>query len=89
MADSLVQLTARQWATIDPCMDNAIKNAIDAASDPEPAQAIRQAGWDQVPWVGEGRRWPPMEQVLTTDDAATSGSLPWTPWLSMTRSTSS
>lgn len=65
MADPLVQLTARQWATIDACMDNAVKNAIDAASDPEPAQAIRQAGWDQAPWVGQGRQWPPMEQVLT------------------------
>ncbi|WP_433556027.1 hypothetical protein ACQPWY_27160 [Pseudonocardia xinjiangensis] len=29
------------------------------------ARTIRQAGWDQVPWVGPGREWPPMTQVIT------------------------
>jgi hypothetical protein len=61
-----IQLTARQWATVDAIMDNAAKSAVDVySSDPEPARALRQAGWDQVPWVGERREWPPMDQVLT------------------------
>jgi hypothetical protein len=60
-----LELTAMQWATIDARMDNVVSNAID--SDDEQAvqvgTAIREAGWDQVPWV-EGE-WPPMEQVIT------------------------
>jgi hypothetical protein len=60
-----LELTARQWATIDARMDNVVSHAID--SDDEQAvqvgTAIREAGWDQAPWV-EGE-WPPMEQVVT------------------------
>jgi hypothetical protein len=60
-----VELTARQWATIDADMDNAVSDAIDAGDDrsAELGTAIRKAGWDQVPWV-EGD-WPLMEQVIT------------------------
>ena len=60
-----MQLTARQWATIDATMDNAAHSARDSFEDAEPAHAIREARWQQVPWVGQNRRWPPMEQVLT------------------------
>jgi hypothetical protein len=60
-----LQLTARQWATIDAVMDNMSHNARDSFEDPEPAHAIREAGWQQVPWVGIDRQWPPMEQVIT------------------------
>ena len=60
-----LQLTARQWATIDAVMDNVSHNARDSFEDPEPAHAIREAGWQQVPWVGPDRQWPPMEQVIT------------------------
>lgn len=35
------------------------------------ARAIRHAGWDQVPWVGPDREWPPMTQVI--DIALTAG----------------
>jgi len=60
-----VRLTARQWATIDAGMDNAVSNAIDFLDDRsvEIGGSVRQAGWDQVPWI-EGE-WPPMEQVIT------------------------
>lgn len=60
-----LELTARQWATIDARMDNVVSNAIDF-DDEQAVQvgtAIRRAGWDQVPWI-EGE-WPPMEQVIT------------------------
>ena len=60
-----LQLTARQWATIDAAMDNAAHNDRDSFEDPEPAQVIREAGWQQVPWVGQDRQWPTMDQVLT------------------------
>ncbi|MDY7090304.1 MAG: hypothetical protein SYR96_35085 [Actinomycetota bacterium] len=46
-----LQLAARQWATIDAAMDTAAQNARDSFADPEPAHAIREAGWQQVPWV--------------------------------------
>ena len=46
-------------------MDNAAQSAQNQYLDPEPACAIREAGWKQVPWVGEERQWPPMDQVLT------------------------
>ena len=60
-----LQMTARQWATIDAAMDNAAHNARDSFEDPEPAHGVREAGWQQVPWVGQDRQWPPMDQVLT------------------------
>ena len=60
-----LQLTVRQWATIDATMDNAAHNARDSFEDPEPAHGVREAGWQQVPWVGQDRQWPPMDQVLT------------------------
>jgi hypothetical protein len=66
VAEVPIRLTAGQWATVDATMDNAAQSAVDTYySDPEPALAVRQAGWDQVPWVGERREWPPMDQVLT------------------------
>ncbi|MCH6167048.1 hypothetical protein [Pseudonocardia alaniniphila] len=46
-------------------MDNTATNALhgfDEATETV-ARDIRQAGWDQVPWV-DGQ-WPPMDQVLT------------------------
>ena len=60
-----LQLTVRQWATIDATMDNAAHNARDSFEDPEPADSIRETGRQQVPWVGPDRQWPAMEQVLT------------------------
>jgi hypothetical protein len=59
-----LRLTARVWATIDAQVDNTISMAV--VDGPEEfvrtGQAIRQAGWDQVPWVdGE---WPPMDQEI-------------------------
>ena len=60
-----LQMTARQWATIDAAMDNAAHNARDSFEDPGPAHGVREAGWQQVPWVGQDRQWPPMDQVLT------------------------
>jgi hypothetical protein len=62
-----MKLTARQWATIDAIMDNAAQSAIDLGADNERQMAIRQAGWDQVPWVGENKQWPPDDQVITID----------------------
>ena len=58
-------MPARTWATIDAEMDNTIALAV--VDCPEHAvtmgSAIRQAGWDQVPWVEGG--WPPMTQEIT------------------------
>jgi hypothetical protein len=59
-----LRLTARQWATVDATMDNAASNAGTAGQD-RPAQAIRQAGWDQVPWVGPAKEWPADGEILT------------------------
>ncbi len=65
-----VDLPARSWSVVDATMDNVAHNSI-FAYDPEAeqrgktAQAIRQAGWDQVPWVGPDREWPPMTEVIT------------------------
>jgi hypothetical protein len=60
-----LRLTARQWATIDADMDNAAAQARDTFGDDAPARAIRQAGWDQVPWVGPTKEWPADTQVIT------------------------
>lgn len=55
-----VQMPARIWAGIDAGVDNVVSLA--AVDGHEQAvrvgEAIREAGWDQVPWAnGE---WPPM-----------------------------
>ena len=66
-ADAIVavQLTARSWSVIDATMDNTASNALHGFDTPTETAArdIRQAGWDQVPWV-DGQ-WPPMDQILT------------------------
>jgi hypothetical protein len=65
VAERSLHLTARQWATIDGTMDNVAAHARNAFRDDGPALAIRQAGWDQVPWVGPAKEWPEDTQVLT------------------------
>ena len=65
MAELSLRLTARQWATIDANMDNVASQARDTFGDDGPARAIRQAGWDQVPWVGPAKDWPEDKHVLT------------------------
>lgn len=60
-----LDMPARIWAGIDAGVDNAISLAAQNGDDEtvEVGQRIRQAGWDQVPWVnGE---WPPMDQVIS------------------------
>ena len=59
-----VHLTARSWATIDATMDNVGHTAIFTMrpDDEAAVEAIRQAGWDQVPWIDGA--WPPMDQIL-------------------------
>jgi hypothetical protein len=64
MRPVVLTLTARQWATIDATMDNAVHAAIDDFADHSQAMAIREAGWEQVPWVGEAKQWPPDEQMI-------------------------
>jgi len=59
-----VQLPVRLWAVVDGTVDNAVSTAnITGNQDTvRTGKAIRQAGWDQVPWVdGE---WPPGDQVI-------------------------
>lgn len=59
-----VRLTARSWSVIDAMMDNVGHSARfdDDTRLEDSALAVRQAGWDQIPWIdGE---WPPMGQVL-------------------------
>jgi hypothetical protein len=60
-----LRLTSRQWATVDATMDNAAHHARETGGDEDAALAIRRAGWDQVPWVGPARDWPPESDVLT------------------------
>ena len=60
----MLTLTAGQWATIDATMDNAVQAAIDDFADHSQAMAIREAGWEQVPWVGEAKQWPPDDQLI-------------------------
>jgi len=62
-----VTLTARQWATIDATMDNAVHAAIDDYLDHAPAMEIREAGWAQVPWVGAEKQWPPDGQLISIE----------------------
>jgi hypothetical protein len=60
-----LQMSARIWAGIDAGADNVVSLA--AVDGDERAlrigQAIREAGWDQVPWVNGD--WPPMDQVIS------------------------
>lgn len=63
--DVVLHLTARQWATVDAAMDNAAQAAIDEYHDAGPAVNIREAGWAQIPWVGEANDWPPLSQDIT------------------------
>jgi hypothetical protein len=53
--DDLVTLDmpARIWAGIDAGVDNVISLAAEDGDEArvEMGQRIRQAGWDQVPWV--------------------------------------
>lgn len=58
-------LPARVWATIDAEVDTVVSLAaldLDQALVDQGA-AIRQAGWDQVPWVNGD--WPPFDQQIT------------------------
>ncbi len=62
--DVSLRLSARIWAGIDGDIDNVVSLA--AVKGDEEAlrigSAIRQAGWDQVPWIdGE---WPPDDQMI-------------------------
>jgi hypothetical protein len=65
--DDLVTLdmSARIWAGIDAGVDNAMSLAAPNGDEAtvQMGQRIRQAGWDQVPWVKGG--WPPMDQVIS------------------------
>lgn len=59
-----LSLTAQAWAFLDSTADNDMSdNAIDG--DPQVVLiggAIRQAGWDQVPWVNG--QWPAMTDII-------------------------
>jgi hypothetical protein len=59
-----LQMSARIWAGIDAGVDNVV--ALAAQNGDEQVmhigQTIRQAGWDQVPWVNGD--WPPMNQII-------------------------
>jgi hypothetical protein len=65
--DDLVTLDmpARIWAGIDASIDNAISLAAPNGDEAtvQLRQGIRQAGWDQVPWVNGA--WPPMDQLIS------------------------
>ena len=52
------------WAGIDGEVDNVVSMAVVDGDEHvvRVGQAIREAGWEQVPWV-DGQ-WPPMDQVL-------------------------
>lgn len=64
--DELVTLNlpVRIWAGIDAEVDNAVSSAAEEGDEAtvQQGQRIRQAGWDQVPWVGGA--WPPRDQVI-------------------------
>lgn len=60
-----LSLTARQWATVDASMDNAAWAERASGGDDGPVRAIRQAGRDQVPWVGPEKQWPADEEAMT------------------------
>lgn len=59
-----LRMSARTWAGIDARADNVASSAavnLDQRTL-RIARAIREAGWDQVPWVDGD--WPPMDQVI-------------------------
>jgi hypothetical protein len=60
-----LRMSARIWAGIDAGIDNVVSLA--AVDGDEQAvrfgQSIREAGWDQVPWVNGD--WPPMDQIIS------------------------
>ncbi|GAA3435160.1 hypothetical protein [Kutzneria kofuensis] len=60
-----LRMPARIWAGIDAGMDNVVSLAtVDGdAHAVRVGQAIREAGWAQVPWV-DGL-WPPMDQIIS------------------------
>jgi hypothetical protein len=60
-----MRMTARQWATVDATMDNAAQAAIDEYEDDALPVSVREAGWAQVPWIGDDRSWPPDERIIT------------------------
>ncbi len=65
-ADELVSihLVARVCAGIDAAMDNLAAMAAEDLNEKTAAAAlaIREAGWNQVPWVDQ--QWPPMDEVI-------------------------
>lgn len=66
LAESITsQMSARTWASIDAEADNAVSLATVDGDERtlRIAQAIREAGWNQVPWVNGS--WPPMDQVVS------------------------
>jgi hypothetical protein len=60
-----LQMSARVWADIDAGVDNAVSLAAQDGDEQVMyiGQTIRQAGWDQVPWVNGN--WPPMNQIIS------------------------
>jgi hypothetical protein len=60
-----LRLTARQWATSTLRWTTPRTAPVTAARTTGPAQRIREAGWEQVPWVGGAKEWPPGKKILT------------------------
>ncbi|MCR3750519.1 hypothetical protein [Lentzea californiensis] len=60
-----LQMPARVWAGIDAGVDNVVSLAAEDGDEQAMyiGQTIRQAGWDQVPWVNGD--WPPMNQIIS------------------------
>ncbi|GAA3682324.1 hypothetical protein GCM10022267_81340 [Lentzea roselyniae] len=60
-----LQMSARVWAGIDAGVDNVVSLAAQDGDEQVMCigQTIRQAGWDQVPWVNGD--WPPMNQIIS------------------------
>ena len=61
----VLRMSARTWSGIDASADNAAATARANGDEhtEHTARAVREAGWDQVPWV-DGQ-WPPMDQVIS------------------------
>jgi hypothetical protein len=62
-----VRLITRHWQVIDAELDNVVAVAVEIdyqGQKIEMGEAIRQAGWEQVPWVN-GNQWPPVDQPIT------------------------
>lgn len=57
-------MAARTWSAIDATIDNVISvAAVDGETGVvRTGEAIREAGWAQVPWVNG--QWPPFDQVI-------------------------